>query len=422
MNKIVAILTFVALFFIIQLPQAFAKEPDTIWQEKVVGKSFVWSGATTSKNETLLATYTTKEKINRYEIFKVNNVTSKVKRLSSLDGGEVFLFDFKGKGYVLHLNKKIATIYDENFKVIFTKKWKMNIKFHDFAITKSDVEDNIFVFGGNVYNFDSKKNDDFFVFMNLDKKGKLVETTSNKAPGEAYRLLFTQDNFTPIISQRTISNDFTNFEIKVDRSTIPNVSDGYRISFSSDAITKYKDHFYFFLRKNERGMGMEQLLKVNNKGKVVDYLELADNVSDTNEPQFIGNQIIFSSYQEEQNLYHFINLDSFTETTIASDPYKALFDVLNHNVYFIEKNGEYQFYNAQNKLLYTLPGNERIYAFGDKKNYGINLFTNTVYDLKTGESIINTTQQPLLINDKALTFEEKPGYTEVKLLNLSSFN
>ncbi|MEO4053252.1 hypothetical protein [Solibacillus sp. CAU 1738] len=426
-KKFVAIFTSITLFYMVLSSQVFAKESNVIWQEKLVNKSFVWSGATTSKNETMLATYTTKKNIDHYEIFKVNNVTSKVKHLSTLDGGKVYLFDFKEKGYILHLEKKNLTIYDENFKSIYSKSWKSNIKFHDFSIRKSDVDDNIFVFGGNIYNFDSKKNEDFFVFMNHDKKGKLLETTSNKAPGEAYILRYTPDNFTPIISQQTISNDHTNFELKVDRSTIPNVNDGYRISFSSNTITKYKDHFYFFLRKNEMGSGNERLLKVNTKGKVVDFLELEDiNISDTNEPQFIGNQVIYKSLLGEQNFYHLLNLDTLTEKTITGDPFDSPFDVINENLFYITKDGESQFYNVQNTLLYTLPSDgsyESIYDLGNKGNYGVNRAGNTItiFDLKTGEVIINTNMHPLLFNDNVVLFEEKSGYTEVKLINLASY-
>ena len=68
-----------------------------------------------------------------YEIFKVNNQTAKVKNLSKLIGGEIYFFNFKGNGYVVHRDKRAVTIYDENFKPVYKKMtWKSGVRLYQF--------------------------------------------------------------------------------------------------------------------------------------------------------------------------------------------------------------------------------------------------------------------------------------------------
>lgn len=413
----VSILTFLALFFIILTPESFAKEPSVVWQGKLTNKSMVLEGATTSKNETLLASYTTKKDIKYYEIFKVNNKTSKVKNLSKLTGGELYFFDFKGKAYMVHREKRVLTIYDENFKAVHKKTWKSSLRFYDFPIRKSEVGDNLIAIGENVYNFGTKKSEPFFILLKLDSKGKLVEVPNSKLPGESY--YFTRPD-QPAIAQHTLTFTDTKFSLKLDTSTVPNISKGFRSSFSSLAVTKYKNHFYFFLRENKQGEGAERLLKMNSKGKVVDYLEIPNVVVNSPEPQFIGNQVILTSYAEEGSSYYLINLDDFSMKKIAKDSYESSHAVIKKDLYSLFVNGEYQYFNNQNKLLYTLP--KGIFATKNGK-YGISIEGNyaasTVYDIKTGEILATLkTGHIESFDDKLLAVEQKSGYKQVKLYKL----
>ena len=140
-------------------------------------------------------------------------------------------------------------------------------------------------------------------------------------PGETYLLSFKFDsngNKQYAITEHTLIRSSTNFNLELDTSGIPNLRNGFRMSFSSHAITKYKNHFYLILRENNRGEGAELLLKVNNKGKVVDYFELPTPVSFEPEPAFMNNQVVLSTHTSEGSLYHIVNLDNFSMQTIAS--------------------------------------------------------------------------------------------------------
>ncbi|MDM5332821.1 hypothetical protein QUF56_06230 [Ureibacillus composti] len=420
---VLSFLTFLALFLCIQSPQVFAKESSSVvWQGKLVNKSIVMQGATTSKNETLLATYTTKNNVNQYEIFKVNNQTSKIKNLSKVVGGEIHFFYFKGKGYIIHLEKRSMKIYDENFKLAFTKKWTDSVRFMEFIINKSKVDDNLISIGPDVINYTNKGNK-LYVSLKLDQKGKLVEVPKDKLPGEFYQIYLGLK-----IGQTTNEpSKYTNFDLKVDKSTIPEISDGYRDDFSSEAIENYKNHFYLFIRKNDLGMGNHRLLKVNSKGKVVDYLELPE-VSSYPEPRFMKNQVIFSSIIPEGAFYHIVNFDKFEVQTITTTHSNYNYKVLNDNLYYLKLDGAYQFYNAQNQSLYTLPGdNKDVSAFDEKGKYGLNRDyknnTYTIFNLKTGATIVNgkgDLNNLASIDDKVLIVEAKKGYKEVKLIKLST--
>lgn len=419
-NLVISILSFLALFFIVLTPQSLAMEPSVIWQGKLTNKSMVMDGVTTSKNETLLASYTTKKDENQYEIFKVNNKTSKVTNLSKLTGGEIHFFDFQGKGYVVHREKRAVTIYDENFRSVYKKAtWKSGIRLYGFYILKSKVDPNLLAIRDNVYNFNTKKYETADILLNFDRKDKLVEVSEKSLPGEDYLLSFSfgeKGLELDGITEQTVIGSSTKFHIKPDLSTVPNFSNGYRNSFSSSALTKYKDHFYFILRENERGLGAEILLKVNNKGKVVDYLELPGSVSSSPEPTFISGQLILSTYTQEGSSYHFVNLDDFS-MQISSGSQHLVF---NDNLYYIYKDQEYQFFNKRNQHLYTLPA--LIYTSENGK-YGIDTQKNpasaTIYDLNSGTTLVALkTDQIASFDDTILAVEQISGHAQVKLYKL----
>lgn len=414
---ILLILTSIALIFTIPLPHSSANSPEVIWQQNLGNKSMLLQGATTSKNETLLATYTRKNNVNQYEIFKVNNKTKKVKQVSKLSGGKLFLFDVNGKAYILHHHMKLATIYDENFKQVYSKPRPSNLKFITFEINKSKVDQKIFAFGGSTQELGTNKRDAYFVYMTADSKGRLTEIPESKVPGEKYSLYYPES---PTITMENLTyQEQPKYRIKVDLNTIPDAQNGFRYSFSSLVITKYNNHFYTLLRKNNRGEGNQRLVKINSKGKVVDYMELPEAISNEilNEPIFIGNQLIFHSASEEHGSYHFINLDNFTEETIVTNDTPLVWKLTN-NLYSLYLNGKIHFYNAKNKLQYTsdiFP----YYVFDTKERYGLSL-TNTIMNLKTGKAVVTSTETPVSIGDNALVIETKSGKKIAKLINLSS--
>lgn len=385
----------------------------------------VLDGTTTSKNETLLASYTTKKDEKHYEIFKVNNQTAKVKNLSKLVGGEIHFFNFKGKGYVVHRDKRAITIYDESFKSVYKKAtWKSGVRLYDFPIVKSKVDTNLIAISDNVKNFNLNKFESIDILLKLDSKGKLVEVPEKKLPGETYHLSFGSDkngnNKQYAIREETLIHSGTNFNLKLDTSGIPNLRNGSRMSFSSHAITKYKNHFYLSLRENDRGEGADLLLKVNNKGKVVDYLELPNYVSASPEPAFMNNQVVFYTDTQEGSFYHTVDLDNFSIQTIAKDSHVYSHSVFNDNLYYLYLNGEFRFFNKRNEFLYALP---KSVSPTENGRYGIHIendyVSSTIYDLKTGATLATLkTGHIASFDDKLLAVEQKSGYKEVKLYKL----
>lgn len=408
------VLSIIAL--IIFTPEVLAKEPSIIWQQKLTNKSMVLDGVTTSKNETLLVSYTTKNSVKTYQLFKVNNKTAKVKNLSKLKDGEVQLFDFKGNAYIVHREKRKLTIYDESFKAVYKKTWKTSLRFSTFPIRKSEVDSNLIALGENVYNFGTKKYEPFYIFLKTNSKGKLVEVAASKLPGESYYLSRPD---APVVKQMTLIGTDTKFSLKLDTKTIPNYKKGFRSSFSSLAMTKYKNHYYFILRENTQGDGEERLLKMNSKGKVVSHIVLPGSVVSSPEPIFVGNQVLFMSINQNSASYSTVNLDSMKVTTTAAE--EIYFAKVKKDLYYLYTNNKYQYFNGTGKLLYTLP--TAIFASKNEK-YGISILGNyasaTVYDLKKGTLLASLkTGNVVSFDDKLLAVEKKSStQQQVKLYKL----
>ena len=186
-------------------------------------------------------------------------------------------------------------------------------------------------------------------------------------------------------------------------------------------MKKYNNHFYLFLRENSQGDGAERLLKVNSKGKVVSHVVMPGDVVSSPEPFFIGGQAVMKTFEDGETYYYIVNLDTFKMTKLARDSFQSNHTLLMSNLYSLNQNNEYQFFNKAGKRLYTLP--ESVFVTKNEQ-YGIHIQANykasTVYNLKTGKLLASlNTGHVVSFQHQLLAVEQKSGYKQAKLYKLN---